>query len=60
MYDALCYSCESENKLVEICMFHLKLHISLLIGGGGVNREGGLNKYLNLKMGGLIERGGLI
>ena len=42
MYDALCYSCKNEYKLVEIC-FYLKLHIFLLIGGGlierGLNRE---------------------
>ncbi len=51
MYDALCYSCKNENKLVEIC-FYLKLHIFLLIGGG-LNREGGL-----IELEGAYLRGG--
>ena len=46
MYNALCYSCENENKLVEICF--IKKYINR---AGGLNREGGLNKYLHLKRG---------
>ena len=44
-------------KQISWNLFYLKLHIFLLIGGGGLNREGGLNKYLHLKRGGLLERG---
>ncbi len=53
MYDALCYSCENENKLVEICF--IQNYIFFITGGRGGGslierrRVGEVNKYLHLK-----------
>ena len=58
MYEASCYFSENENKLGQITnLFHERLHFS--IKGGGLNREGlgGVNKFLHLKRGGLLEKG---
>ena len=58
MYEASCYSSENENELV-ICF--IKNYMFLLKEGGGgglIERERGLNKYLHLKRGTYL-RGGL-
>ncbi len=36
MYDALCYSCENENKLVEICSSKTPYFSIGREGGGGL------------------------
>ncbi len=58
MYDALCYSYENENKLLEICSTYFSINcvcvrVGLIDGGGGgggrrrgggAHLRGGLNR----------------
>ena len=46
MYDALCYSYENENKLLEICSTYFSINcvcvrVGLIDGGGGGGGGGG-------------------
>ena len=57
MYEASYYSSENEDKLVEICFMKNYTFLLKEWRDGGDLIERGLNKFLHLKRGGLLERG---